>query len=82
MAVPSMAPSVNADGRRVVVGWFTSAADTPRVKVAFSNDAGATFGNPIQVDDGETVGRVDALLLPDGSAMGLLVVRECRRWGN
>jgi hypothetical protein len=66
---PVNGPSVNAEGRRVVVGWFTSAGDTPRVKVAFSQDAGTTFGNPIQVDDGETVGRVDALLLPDGSAL-------------
>jgi hypothetical protein len=39
------------------------------VKVAFSQDAGVTFSQPIQVDDGETVGRVDALLLPDGSAL-------------
>ena len=66
---PVNGPSVNADGRRVVVSWFTTAEDTPRVKVAFSQDAGITFGNPIQVDDGETVGRVDALLLPDGSAL-------------
>ncbi|HYJ89652.1 MAG TPA: sialidase family protein, partial [Pyrinomonadaceae bacterium] len=66
---PVNGPSVNAAGRRVVVGWFTSAGDTPRVKVAFSEDAGATFGNPIQMDDGETVGRVDALLLQDGSAL-------------
>lgn len=66
---PVNGPSVAADGTRVVVAWFTSAADTPRVKVAFSQDAGATFSQPIQVDDGETVGRVDALLLPDGSAL-------------
>jgi hypothetical protein len=66
---PVNGPSVNAEGRRVVVGWFTSAGGTPRVKVAFSQDSGATFGNPIQVDDGETVGRVDALLLSDGSAL-------------
>jgi hypothetical protein len=66
---PVNGPSVNADGRRVVVGWFTTAEDTPRVKIVFSEDAGATFGNPIQVDDGETVGRVDVLLLPDGSAL-------------
>ena len=66
---PVNGPSVAADGRRVVVGWFTSAGDTPHVKVAFSNDAGATFSSPIQVDDGEASGRVDALLLPDGSAL-------------
>ena len=66
---PVNGPSVAADGRHVVVGWFTSAGDMPHVKVAFSQDAGATFSSPIQADDGEASGRVDALLLPDGSAL-------------
>ena len=66
---PVNGPSVAADGAKVAIAWFTSAADTPRVKIAFSQDAGATFGQPIQVDDGENVGRVDTLLLPDGSAL-------------
>ena len=66
---PVNGPSVAADGRRVVLAWFTSVGDTPHVKIAFSNDAGARFGKPIQVDDGETLGRVDTLLLPDGSAL-------------
>ena len=66
---PVNGPAVAADGRRVVVAWFTGVGDTPRVKVAFSEDGGANFSEPIQVDDGETVGRVDTLLLPDGSAL-------------
>lgn len=66
---PVNGPSIAADGARVVVAWFTSAGDTPRVKVAFSQDAGATFSQPVKIDDGENVGRVDALLLPDGSAL-------------
>jgi len=66
---PVNGPSVSADGRRVAVAWYTGANDSPRVKAAFSTDAGATFGEPIQVDDGETLGRVDVLLLPDGSAL-------------
>jgi hypothetical protein len=66
---PVNGPSVAADGRRVVVGWFTAAGDTPHVKVAFSHDSGATFSSPIQVDDGEASGRVDALMLLDGSAL-------------
>jgi len=65
---PVNGPSVAADGPRVAVAWYTGASDLPRVKAAFSNDAGATFANPIEVDDGETLGRVDVLLLPDGSA--------------
>ncbi len=66
---PVNGPAVAADGSRVAVAWFTGAANTPRVKMAFSQDAGATFSQPIQVDDGENVGRVDTLLLPDGSAL-------------
>ncbi len=66
---PVNGPSIAADNRRVVVAWYTGANDSPRVKAAFSNDAGATFGPAIDVDDGETLGRVDVLLLPDGSAL-------------
>jgi hypothetical protein len=66
---PVNGPSVAADGRRVVVAWFTSVDDKPEVKIAFSDDAGASFNKPIQIDDGKNVGRVDTLLLPDGSAL-------------
>src|SRR5215216_1494141 len=66
---PVNGPAVTSDGSRVALAWFTSAANTPHVKIAFSQDAGATFGQPIQVDDGENVGRVDTLLLRDGSAL-------------
>lgn len=66
---PVNGPAVAADGRRVAVAWYTGAGAAPRVKAAFSNDAGATFGEPIQIDEGETLGRVDVLLLPDGSAL-------------
>ena len=66
---PVNGPAIAADGKRVAVAWYTEANDSPRVKVAFSNDAGATFGKAIEVDDGETRGRVDALLLPDGSVL-------------
>ena len=89
---PVNGPSVAADGRRVVVAWFTEGSDQPRVKVAFSGDAGATFGAPIQVDEGEAVGRVDTLLLPDGSTLvcwmsgtvesGAIKVRRIRQDGT
>jgi hypothetical protein len=66
---PVNGPSVAADGRRVVVAWFTAPKETPKVKIAFSNDAGATFGQPIQVDDATPAGRADVVMLPDGSAL-------------
>ncbi|HWP43639.1 MAG TPA: sialidase family protein [Blastocatellia bacterium] len=66
---PVNGPSVAARDRRVAVAWFTAAGDVPRVKLAFSEDAGATFGTPIQVDDGKPLGRVEVLMLEDGSAL-------------
>lgn len=66
---PVNGPSVSAEGKRVAVAWFTAAKETPRVKVAFSSDAGATFASPILVDEGSPVGRVDVLMLTDGSAI-------------
>ena len=66
---PVNGPAVAAAGQNVAVAWFTGAGGEPHVKIAFSSDSGATFGTPIQVDDGETQGRVDVLLLPDGSGL-------------
>ena len=66
---PVNGPSVAASGRNAVVAWFTGAAGKPAVKVAFSTDAGATFGTPIEVETGETQGRVDVVLLRDNSAV-------------
>jgi BNR repeat protein len=69
MGCPVNGPAVAADGRRVAVAWFTAPKETARVKVAFSNDAGTTFGQPIQVDDATPAGRVDVLIMPDRSVL-------------
>jgi hypothetical protein len=66
---PVNGPAIAAEGTRVAVAWYTQAGDQSRVKLAFSENTGQTFGPPIVVDDGEAVGRVDVLLLPDGSAL-------------
>jgi hypothetical protein len=58
--------------RRLDGRWTAPAAeDEPRVFVAFSEDAGASFGEAFRVDEGEPLGRVDIALLPDGSALVL-----------
>ena len=66
---PVNGPAVAADNARVAVAWFTAAADTPRVRVALSEDGGQTFGPATTVDDGEPIGRVDVTLLPDGGVL-------------
>jgi hypothetical protein len=39
------------------------------VHVAFSEDAGATFGRPIRVDDGTPTGWPDVVMLPSGRTL-------------
>ena len=68
-ACPVNGPALAASGDRVALAWFTGARDTLRVNVAFSNDAGASWGKPTRVDNGAPGGRVDAVLLDDGSAL-------------
>ncbi len=57
-ACPVNGPAVIAAGERVAVAWFTGARDTAKVQVAFSSDAGTTFGAAIRVDEGVPAGRV------------------------
>ncbi len=64
---PVNGPMVQAYGDTVAVAWFTGARDTAKVQVAFSYDAGATFGAPVRVDNGNPAGRV-GLQLVDGAA--------------
>jgi hypothetical protein len=68
-ACPVNGPAVAAAGRRVAAAWFTGAGGVARVRLAFSDDAGATWGAPVQVDEGAPMGRVDVVLLEDGSAL-------------
>ena len=65
---PVNGPAVAAEGDAVAVAWFTAADKRPRVRVAFSGDAGASFGAPVEVDDERPLGRVDVALGRDGAA--------------
>jgi hypothetical protein len=66
---PVNGPSIATLDNLVAIAWFTAANRTPRVKVIFSEDGGNTFGEPVQVDDGDPSGRVDVILLPEGAAL-------------
>ena len=74
-ACPVNGPALAAAGRRVALAWFTGARDTARVNLAFSNDAGASFGAPVRIDGGNPAGRVDVALLQDGGALVTWVER-------
>ncbi len=60
---PVNGPAISAEGNVLAVAWFTAPDGKGKVNVAFSKDAGETFGQPIQVDEGNPSGRVDIILL-------------------
>lgn len=65
---PINGPAISANGREVAVAWFVAKNDQGRAFVAFSHDAGHTFGQPTRVDDTSSLGRLGVQMLDDGSA--------------
>jgi len=66
---PVNGPSLDSNGNRVVAAWFSMQNDQAVVRVAFSQDGGATFSDPRRIDEGQALGRVDVVLLPSGEAV-------------
>ena len=64
---PVNGPAVDARGDEVVVAWFDGAQGS-RVQVAFSDDGGRSFGEPIRIAGETSLGRVDVALLDGGQA--------------
>jgi hypothetical protein len=60
---PVNGPALAASGPTVAIAWFTQAGGGPRIRAAFSTDAGATFGRPIEVSAASTLGRVSVVML-------------------
>jgi hypothetical protein len=65
---PINGPAISARGREVAVAWFTAKNDMGQAYVAFSHDAGHTFGQAVRIDDTKSLGHVGVQLLPDNSA--------------
>jgi len=70
---PVNGPKVISQGARTIVTWFTHAADIPKVYVSFSDVQNLSYNEPIQIDDGTPLGRVD-LISMDEQAKEVLVV--------
>jgi hypothetical protein len=66
---PVNGPRVAVEGNTLAVAWFTGASGNSRVNVMFSADGGITFDQPIRVDEGNAVGRVDVELLDNRTAV-------------
>ena len=66
---PVNGPAVDATMDSVVVAWFTAANGNSKVRLARSNDSGASFSAALDIAVDRPVGRVDVALLADGSAL-------------
>ena len=56
---PVNGPAIVSGYGNVAVAWYTEANQQPKVQVAFSEDMGTTFSDPVVVDDVGPLGRVD-----------------------
>ena len=70
---PINGPMLAARGNQAAVAWFTLQNNQGQAYVAFSSDAGKTWGAPQRLDEKGSLGRVDVELLEDGSAVATWV---------
>jgi hypothetical protein len=68
-ACPINAAAVAAQGDRAAISWYTAAQDSPRVRIAFSSDSGATFTKPTTVSTGHALGYTSLALEDQGNAI-------------
>jgi hypothetical protein len=73
---PVNGPAVAASRRNVAVAWFTAAGERPRVRLAMSSDAGASFGTPAELDGASPAGRVSVVIAGNGDAIASWVAVE------
>jgi hypothetical protein len=68
-ACPVNGPAVDALGSKLAVSWFTAAGGQPRVQARYSADGARSLGAPVVVDLGRPMGRLDTVMLADGTAL-------------
>ncbi|MGE0587721.1 MAG: exo-alpha-sialidase [Cyclobacteriaceae bacterium] len=66
---PVNGPRISAKGNTLAGAWFGLVDNEAQVKVIFSNDGGETFGNPVRIDEGKPIGRVDVEMMGNDQAM-------------
>lgn len=66
---PVNGPRADAIGNNVAIAWFAMKDDKGQVKIIFSSDGGNTFKAPVQIDEGNPIGRVDVVMLDENTAM-------------
>ena len=65
---PVNGPALDARGDRVALAWYTEAGGEARVQLSTSTNGGVTWTEPVRLDGGRPLGRVDVTVLEDGRA--------------
>ncbi|GAB2616981.1 exo-alpha-sialidase [Belliella aquatica] len=66
---PVNGPRAASFGNTSAIAWYTGANARPEVKVSFIQTGASTFEQPIKIDLGSTIGRVDLALLDEETAV-------------
>ena len=66
---PVNGPRASAKGNTLAVAWFSAPEKNSKVNLVFSENGGETFYEPIRIDEGKCIGRVDVEMLDENSAM-------------
>lgn len=68
-ACPVNGPALAAHQDQVMAVWFTAEGNRPRVRAAFSSDAGQHFATPVDIDVSGPVGRANVIWLDRETAL-------------
>ncbi len=68
-ACPVNGPAADTRGPALAVAWFTAAHGTPRVHARYSANSGRTFTDPVTIDLGRPMGRIETVILADQTAL-------------
>ena len=68
-ACPVNGPAVTARASSLVVAWFSLIGEEGRVRTIWSSDGGKTFGEPVRLDGGKALGRVDIEWFDEGTSL-------------
>ena len=60
---PVNGPKAISNSNHIAVSWFTASEGKPTVNLSFSESYGASFGEPIKINDSDAIGRVDVAFL-------------------
>ncbi len=74
-ACPVNGPQIDAKGNAVAVAWYTAPEGDGRIMLAFGEESGG-FGDPVRVDEGGAIGRVDVVMLDEEQALVVWLGKE------